>query len=105
MTRKFEYQKVCKFCGALFTAQKSTTNYCSPVCANREIKAAKRKERLHLESEAIKERKRLELTSQSNLSLTDAAALLGISRPTLYKLLQDRGVELLRITKRTIRVR
>ena len=58
-----------------------------------------------MESEEIQERNRQNLLLQVNLSLTDAAALLGISRPTLYKLLEDRKVELLRISKRTIRVR
>jgi excisionase family DNA binding protein len=105
MTSKFEYKKVCQFCGNEFIAQKSTTKYCSDTCANRGNKAEKRQERLRIESEAIKERNRQNLLSQENLSLTDAAALLGISRPTLYKLLNDRGVELLRISKRTIRVK
>jgi excisionase family DNA binding protein len=63
------------------------------------------KERLRLDSEDIKEHKRKNLLSQDNLSLTDAAVLLGVSRSTLYKLLNDRGVELLRISKRTIRVK
>ena len=105
MTGKFEYQKVCKFCGNTFTAQKSTTSYCSVTCAKRGNKAAKRKERLQLESEEIQERNRQNLLSQDNLSLTDAAALLGISRPTLYNLLQTKNIELLRISKRTIRVK
>jgi len=105
MTGRFEYEKVCKFCGNVFTAYTSTTNYCCATCANRGNKAEKRKERLQLESEAIKEQKRQNLLSQDNLSLTNAAALLGISRPTLYKLLNDKGVELLRISKRTIRVK
>jgi excisionase family DNA binding protein len=105
MTTNFEYPKVCKFCGNLFTASESTTKYCTPACANRGKKAEKRKEQLRLESEAIKEQKRQNMLSQSNLSLTDAATLLGISRPTLYKLLNNNGVELLRITKRSIRVK
>ncbi|KAA6301934.1 MAG: hypothetical protein EZS26_001937 [Candidatus Ordinivivax streblomastigis] len=89
----------------MFTASKSTTNYCSTTCANRGKKAEKRKERLRLDSEDIKEHKRKNLLSQDNLSLTDAAVLLGVSRPTLYKLLNDRGVGLLCISKRTIRVK
>lgn len=105
MTSKFEYKKVCQFCGNEFVAQKSTTKYCSASCANRGHKAEKRQERLQVESEAIKERRRQNLLAQENLSLTDAAALLDISRPTLYKLLQDKEIELLRISKRTIRVK
>ncbi|MDS1032485.1 helix-turn-helix domain-containing protein [Porphyromonadaceae sp. NP-X] len=105
MAGKFEYKKVCKFCGNTFTAQKSTTKYCSETCAGRANKAEKRQERLQAESEFIQEHNRQNLLSQENLSLTDAAVLLGISRPTLYKLLNDRNIKLLRISKRTIRVK
>ncbi len=105
MTSKFEYKKVCQFCGNEFIAQKSTTKYCSDTCANRGNKAEKRQERLRIESEAIKERNRQNLLLQENLSLTDAAALLGISRPTLYNLIKTKNIELLRISKRTIRVK
>jgi excisionase family DNA binding protein len=105
MAERIQFEFACKTCGKLFTAYTSVTKYCSNNCARRRNKAEKRKERLLLESEETKERNRQKLLLQENLSLTDAAALLGISRPTLYKLLDDRNVELLRISKRTIRVR
>ena len=105
MTERIQFEFACKTCGKLFIAYTSTTKYCSPNCAKRGYKTAKRKERLQLESEETQERNRQNLLLQVNLSLTDAAALLGISRPTLYKLLDDRKVELLRISKRTVRVR
>jgi excisionase family DNA binding protein len=102
---KIEYNKVCKYCGKTFIALTSTTKYCGHTCANRANKEEKRQERLRTDSEEIKERNRQKMLSQENFSLTDAATLLDISRPTLYKLLDDRGVELLRISKRTIRVK
>ena len=105
MTERIQFEFACKTCGKLFIAYTSTTKYCSPNCAKRGYKAGKRKERLQSESEETQERNRQNLLLQVNLSLTDAAALLGISRPTLYKLLDDRNIELLRISKRTIRVK
>jgi len=105
MTERIQFEFACKTCGNLFTAYTSTTKYCSPNCAKRGYKAEKRKERLQLESVEIQERNRQNLLLQENLSLTDASALLGVSRPTLYKLLDERKVELLRISKRTIRVK
>jgi Fic family protein len=87
MTGKFEYKKVCKFCGNEFVAQKSTTKYCSDTCANRGNKAEKRQERLRLESEEIREQNRQTLLSQEFLSISSAAALLSISRPTIYKMI------------------
>jgi excisionase family DNA binding protein len=105
MKNRIPFELICKTCGKLFTAYTSTTKFCSDTCAKRGYKIQKRKERLLTEKEEIQERNRQDLLLQENLSLTDAAALLGVSRPTLYKLLEDRKVELLRITKRTIRVR
>ncbi|MCL1943968.1 MAG: helix-turn-helix domain-containing protein, partial [Candidatus Azobacteroides sp.] len=105
MAERIQFEFACKTCGKLFTAYTSTTKYCSSNCAKRGYKTAKRKERLHLESQEIQERNRQNLLLQENLSLTDAAALLGVSRPTLYKLLENRKIELLRISKRTIRVK
>jgi excisionase family DNA binding protein len=105
MAGRFEYKKVCKHCGEIFTAYTSTTKYCSANCANRGRKSETREKQLQTESEEIQEQNRQKLLSRENLSLTDAAALLGVSRPTLYKLLEDRNIELLRISKRTIRVK
>lgn len=69
MASKFEYKKVCQFCGNEFLAQKSITKYCSDICANRGNKVEKRQERLQLESEAIRERNRQNLLVQENCRL------------------------------------
>lgn len=53
-----------------------------------------------LKARPSKERKRQNLLAQENLSLTDAAALLDISRLTLYRLLNDRGNAPFRVKKR-----
>jgi excisionase family DNA binding protein len=105
MNDRFEYKKVCKSCGKTFTAYQSTTKYCSPNCATRGYKAKKRKERLQADSEEIKERNRQNLLSQEYLSLTNAAALLGISRPTIYKIIADGELKTIRVSERIVRVR
>jgi excisionase family DNA binding protein len=109
MTGNFEYKKVCKFCGNAFVAQKSTTKYCCDNCAKRAYKvkqkAQKRDERLQLESDEIKERNRQNLLSQEYLSLTNAAALLGISRPTIYKVIASGELKTIRISERVVRVK
>ncbi|MDR1407251.1 MAG: hypothetical protein LBJ23_04295, partial [Tannerella sp.] len=56
-------------------------------CANRGKKAENRQERLRLESEEIREQNRQTLLSQEFLSISSAAALLSISRPTIYKMI------------------
>jgi len=80
MTAHFEYKKVCKFCGNTFVAQKSTTRYCS-------------------------EQNRQNLLSQEYLSLTNAAALLGVSRPTIYKIIANGELPTIRVSERVVRVK
>ena len=46
MSSKIEIQKKCDWCGAVFTARKTTTSYCSHKCANRAYKDRVRKERV-----------------------------------------------------------
>jgi predicted DNA-binding transcriptional regulator AlpA len=46
-----------------------------------------RDKRLQAESEEIREHNRQKLLSQEFLSITSAAALLSISRPTIYKMI------------------
>lgn len=87
MTGSFEYKKVCKCCGKIFTAYTSTTKYCSATCSKRGHKAEMRDKRLQAESEEIREHNRQKLLSQEFLSITSAAALLSISRPTIYKMI------------------
>jgi excisionase family DNA binding protein len=105
MVKKFEYKMVCKHCGKTFTAYTSITKYCSATCANRGYKAELRAKRQQAENEEIREHYRQKLLSQEFLSISSAAALLSISRPTLYNLLKTKNIELLRISKRTIRVK
>ena len=39
---KLRFKKHCEFCGTEFTAQKSSTRFCSHMCASRAYKARKR---------------------------------------------------------------
>jgi excisionase family DNA binding protein len=105
MIRKFEYKKVCQFCGKTFTAYKSTTNYCSTTCANRRHKAELRAKQLQADNEEIKERSRQKLLSQEFLSISSAATLLSISRPTIYKMIANGELKTIRISERIVRIK
>ena len=85
MNNRFEYKKVCKLCGKVFTAYHSTTKYCCVSCSKRAYKANLRAKQLQADSEEIRERNRQKLLSQEFLSISSVAALLSISRPKLKK--------------------
>jgi excisionase family DNA binding protein len=105
MGRKFEYKMVCKHCGKTFTAYTSITKYCSATCANRGHKAELRAKRQQAENEEIRERSRQELLSQEFLSISSAAALLSISRPTIYKLIANGALKSIHISERIVRIK
>lgn len=105
MARKFEYKKVCKCCGKTFTAYTSTTKYCSSICSKRGHKAELRDKRLQTNSEEIQESNRKKLLSQEFLSITSAAALLSISRPTVYKMIANGEIKTIRISERIVRIK
>jgi excisionase family DNA binding protein len=105
MAGNFEYKKVCKCCGKTFTAYKSTTNYCCISCANRGHKAALRAKQLQTDREEIRERNRQKLLSQEFLSISSAAKLLSISRPTIYKMIVSGELKAIHISKRIVRIK
>jgi len=105
MSNKFEYKNVCKSCGKAFTAYHSTTKYCCTSCAKRAYGAKLRAKQRQADSEQIKEKNRQNLLSQEYLSLTNAAALLGISRPTIYKIITNGELKTIRVSERIVRVK
>ncbi|MDR1199287.1 MAG: helix-turn-helix domain-containing protein [Prevotellaceae bacterium] len=105
MIRNFEYKKVCKCCGKTFTAHTSTTKYCSVACANRGHKAESRAKQQQAESEEIREQSRQKLLSQEFLSISSAATLLSISRPTIYKMIANGELKTIRISERIVRIK
>ena len=105
MARKFEYKKVCKFCGKSFIAQSSTTKYCCTSCASRAHKAELKAKQQQADSEDIRERNRQKLLSQEFLSVPSACELLSISRPTIYKMIANGKIKAYRISERIIRIK
>ena len=105
MTSKFQYQKICITCGKTFTAQKCTTKYCSTPCAKRGYKTEMKAKRQQNESDTIKERNLRNLLSQEFLSISSAAELLSISRPTLYKMIAAGEIKTIRASERIVRIR
>jgi excisionase family DNA binding protein len=105
MTGRIEYKKVCKHCGKAYTAYTSTTKYCSATCANRGHKAELREKRQQADSEEIQERSRQKLLLQEFLSISSAATLVSVSRPTLYKMIANSEINTIRIRERIIRIK
>ncbi|MDR0371421.1 MAG: helix-turn-helix domain-containing protein, partial [Prevotellaceae bacterium] len=105
MADRYEYRKVCKSCGKTFTAYTAFTKYCGETCAKRDYKARQKAKAQQAKGDEIKEQNRQNLLAQEYLSLSNAAALLGISRPTIYKIIASGELKTLRISERIVRIK
>ncbi|MCF8307856.1 MAG: helix-turn-helix domain-containing protein [Bacteroidales bacterium] len=105
MSSNINIQKICQHCGAEFTAQTTKTRYCSHKCANRAYKARKRNKKVETaknETRQIKNRPLEELTAKDFLSITDTYRLLGVSRRTVYRMINRGDLNATKIGGRTI---
>ena len=93
VSKSVQIEKICEFCGSLFTAQKLTTRYCSHLCNSRAYKANIRNSKIEenknqtaliLEQKPIKE-----LQSKEILTISETAIFIGVSRPTVYNYLRN----------------
>ncbi len=103
---KLRFKKHCEFCGAEFTAQKSSTRFCSHMCASRAYKAKKRQ----LVEDQVSEKFSMEEEHQRKINLDnvyvmtprDAAAYLGVGKTTIYRYLSNGQFKALRLQSKTL---
>lgn len=102
MSSTIEFQKVCEFCGASFTARKSSTRYCSKRCAEHAYKQRKREEHVASTQKAISESStNVEIPLRDFLSPTQCAKLLGICRRAVYYYLESNHIPCIQFKGRT----
>lgn len=103
---KLRFKKHCEFCGAEFTAQKSSTRFCSHMCASRAYKAKKRQlvedqvsEKFSMEEE---DRRKINLDNVYVMTPREAAAYLGLGKTTIYRYLSNGQIKALRLQSKTL---
>ena len=91
VSKSVQIEKICEFCGSLFTAQKLTTRYCSHLCNSRAYKAnirnSKIEENKNQTALIIEQKPIKELQWKEILTISDTAIFIGVSRPTVYNCL------------------
>ncbi|MFR9524325.1 MAG: helix-turn-helix domain-containing protein [Rikenellaceae bacterium] len=101
---KYNIIKVCEFCGKDFEAQKVTTQYCSHRCSSLAYKERKRNEKKEIaQREAMIKSRVLQSNGVKDciyLSVADAAQKLGVSRQTVYNLINSGALRATRLTDR-----
>jgi len=82
-----EFTKICIHCGMEFSAQKSTTKYCSHSCNSKAYKLNKKmalKKTIDLQNDKIRNQSYEQLNSKVYLSINETAKLLGVCNKTIY---------------------
>lgn len=104
MSEKIDIQRVCAYCGGVFTAHKTTTTYCSHRCSSLAYKQRKREERIagvkSIEVQVAEVQCR-ELDNKEYLSPSELATLLCVGRSTIYRHIKERQIEVIQTKGRT----
>src|SRR5690348_11637191 len=105
MSSNIRIQRICQHCGKEFTARTTVTRYCSKDCAKRGYKVREREARIGQSNEQTRRIRSLpmeELKVKPFLSITETCRLLGISRRTVYRMMERGELVPGKAGKRTI---
>jgi excisionase family DNA binding protein len=104
--------KICEYCQGTFEAKTTVTRYCSHTCNQRAYKKRKREEKLQQAAKKTRVQKTINLPTpdvdlgvlhqKAFLNTDEAALLIGISRRTLYRLLENGALPKRKLGNRTI---
>ena len=105
MSSKIEVIRICEHCKKQFTARTTRTRYCSHICNSRGYKSLVRKGKVEKSNEEtvkllntnLEKIKPLEF-----LKITQASLLFGISRSTIYRLVNNGHLDIGKFGKRTV---
>ena len=105
MSSNIKITRICQFCRTSFTAKTTVTKYCSHRCASRAYKARQRGKDIvksNQETATTISAPIVELQAKDFLSVSDATALLGVSRWTLSRVINDGRLNIVRFGKRIV---
>lgn len=103
MSSRINIQKRCKWCGAIFTAHKTTTEYCSHRCGNLAYKDKVRKQRIEsLQHELGKSIKTPPNLNKEYLTPSEVAELLHIGRTSIYRYIRNGAIKVIRFDRKTL---
>jgi excisionase family DNA binding protein len=93
MSSNIKIQRICQHCGIEFTARTTVTQYCGDNCAKRAYKVRLRGTKIEAsnnETLSLKAKPIEDLKAKLFLSVMETCILIGVSRRTIYRMI-DRG--------------
>lgn len=105
MSSNIEVQKICQFCGKMFTARTTVTKYCSDRCSKNAYKQRMREDKINKSNQEVLNQLNFSDTpitkDREYLSVSETAAELGIHRATVYRYLAAHEIKCMTIRGKT----
>lgn len=108
MSTTIKIQKICSFCKKEFTAQKTTTKYCSHICNSRDYKLKVKQEKINdTNKQTIKTVlfPLEQLKAKEFLTVKEVATLLNCSVRSVYYYIDDGKLSAVNLGQRITRVK
>ncbi len=108
MSSNIKIQKICGFCNKEFTAQKTTTKYCSHICNSRDYKAKAKQVKIDTtNSQTVKTISfpLEQLKAKEFLTVKEASLLLNCSISSIYYSIDTGKINAVNLGQRIIRIK
>lgn len=105
MSSNIEIKRICLFCNSEFTARTTVTKYCSLKCSSKAYKDRTRKnkiEKSNTETIKIISKPIEDIKIKEFLNINEVSKLIGISKRTIYRIIEQGDLKKFKIRTRTI---
>ena len=105
MSSNIEITRICEFCKNEFTARTTKTLYCSLKCSSRAYKARTRQSKIDQSNKQTESAKKPDfeaINARDFIDVNLASNLLGISKRTIYRLIERGELDIAKFGRRTI---
>ena len=105
MSSTIRIEKICEYCDASFIAKTSVTKFCSHDCGSKAYKAKKRNAKIEVaESHVIQVKLDAMnlLQAKEYLNISEACKVFGVSRRTIYRMIDKGEIHAAKLGSRTI---
>ncbi|KIA95584.1 DNA-binding protein [Flavobacterium sp. AJR] len=105
MSSKMKITRVCQFCQNEFTAQTTKTKFCSLKCSSKAYKSRTRQSKIaesNRQTEIAKNPNIEVIKTKDYIDVYQASNLLGISRRTIYRLIERGELDIAKFGSRTV---
>lgn len=105
MSSNIRINRICDYCGNEFTARTTVTKYCQHRCASLAYKARTRNQKIEMsnaEITAVISAPTVELQTKDFLNVRETCQLLGISRWTVSRAINDGRLKAVKLGTRIL---